>query len=122
MASLGELPSKCVSRRANMNMLRLVVITFCVALCACSNHKVTSTAVRRYVIEGDVIKTNLNDQTATIKHQEIKGWMGAMTMDYPVPSKTDMAKLHPGEHIKGTVFVQDEEFWVGDIQDEAPKP
>lgn len=105
-----------------MNKLLFVFLTFFLALCACSNHKVTSTAVRRYPIEGDVIKVSLNDQTATIKHSEIKGWMGPMTMDYPVPSKTDMAKLHPGEHFKGTVFVQDEEFWVGDIQDEAPKP
>jgi Cu/Ag efflux protein CusF len=84
---------------------------------ACSNHKVTSTAVRRYPIEGDILKMNPGDQTATIKHLAIAGWMSAMTMDYSIPSKTDYAKVHVGDHIKATVFVQDEEFWVGDIQD-----
>ena len=103
-----------------MTRLRFVSLVLLLALAACSNHKVTSTAVRRYPIEGDIIKINLADQTATIKHQEIKGYMGDMTMDYPIPSHTDMAKLHPGDHIKGTVFVQDEEFWVGDIQDPPP--
>jgi len=106
-----------------MTRLCFLVLTPCISLLllACSNHKVTSTAVRRYPIEGDVLKMNQGEQTATIKHQEIKGWMGAMTMDYQIPSKTDYGKLHPGDHIKGTVFVQDEEFWVGDIQDEPAK-
>ena len=106
-----------------MNRLRLLVLTPCIALAmlSCSNHKVTSTAVRRYPIEGDILRMNPAEQTATIKHLEIKGWMGPMTMDYQIPSKTDYGKLHQGDHIKGTVFVQDEEYWVGDIQDEPAK-
>jgi Cu/Ag efflux protein CusF len=87
---------------------------------ACSNHKVTSTAVKRFPIEGEILQMNPGAQTAKIKHKEIPGWMGAMTMDYQIPSKTDYGKIHVGDKIKGTVFVQDEEFWVGDIQD-APK-
>jgi hypothetical protein len=39
-----------------------------------------------------------------------------MTMDYPFRSKEDYAKLHPGDHITGTVFVQGDDFWVGEIQ------
>ena len=67
---------------------------------------------------------NPGDQTATIKHGAIPEWngMGPMTMDYQIPSKADYAKLHTGDHIKGTVFVQDQEFWVGDIQDDAKQP
>ena len=101
---------------------RILLLSLTLLAAACSNHKVTSTAVRRYPMEGEILRLNQGEQTATIKHQEIKGWMGAMTMDYQVPSKTDYAKLHPGEHIKATVFVQDEEFWVGDVQDEPVKP
>jgi protein SCO1/2 len=91
-------------------------------LSACSNHKVTSTAVKRYAIEGEILKVNPGEQTATIKHKEIPGWMGAMTMDYQIPSKTDYGKVHVGDRIKATVFVQDEEFWVGDIQDPPKTP
>ncbi len=95
----------------------------CLVLGACSNHKVTSTAVKRFPIEGEILKINPGDQTATIKHRPIPGWMDtAMTMEYQIPSKTDYAKIHAGDHIKGTVFVQDQEFWVGDIQDEVKQP
>jgi Cu/Ag efflux protein CusF len=87
---------------------------------ACSNHIVKSTLTKRYPIEGDVLTMNQGDTTAKIKHQAIQGWMGGMTMDYLVPSKADFAKLHPGDHFKGTVFVQDEEFWLGDIQESGP--
>lgn len=107
-----------------MTRLRFLVLIpgITLFLLGCSNQKVTSTAVRRYPIEGDIVRMNPSEQTATIKHQAVKGWMGAMTMDYQIPSKTDYGKLHPGDHIKGTVFVQGEEFWVGDIQDEPAKP
>jgi len=93
-----------------------LVIGLMLALPACSR-KVASTAVKRYPIEGEILKMNPGDQTATIKHGAIQGWMGAMTMEYQIPSKADYAKLHQGDHFKGTVFVQDQEFWVGDIQD-----
>jgi Cu/Ag efflux protein CusF len=104
--------------------MRRLFLAACLALAACSNHKVTSTAVKRYPIEGDIVKMSPGDQTATIKHLAIPEWngMGAMTMDYQIPSKADYAKLHTGQHIKGTVFVQDQEFWVGDIQGDAPQP
>jgi Cu/Ag efflux protein CusF len=106
-----------------MTRLRFFAVAI-IALAAfsCSHRKVTSTAVRRFPIEGDILRLNPGEQTATIKHLEIPGWMGAMTMDYQIPSKTDYAKIHPGDHIKATVFVQDEEFWVGDIQDAPNKP
>jgi Cu/Ag efflux protein CusF len=99
-----------------------LVIFAVLSISACSTRKVTSTAVKRFPVEGEVLKMNPGDQTATIKHQAIAGWMGAMTMDYQIPSKADYAKLHTGDHIKGTVFVQDQEFWIGDIQDDAKQP
>jgi protein SCO1/2 len=103
-------------------MALMAPILMALTMCACSGRKVTSTAVKRFPIEGEILKMNPGDQTATIKHKAIPGWMGAMTMDYSIPSKADYAKLHTGDHIKGTVFVQDEEFWVGDIEDDAKQP
>ena len=52
----------------------------------------------------------------------IEGWMGAMTMDYPIRTKEDFAKLHPGDRIDGTVYVQDEDYSVGDIHRAPPGP
>ncbi len=103
-----------------MTRLRFLSAALFFVVAACSSHKVTSTLTKRYPIEGVVLSMNQGDTTAKIKHQAIPGWMGPMTMDYLVPSKVDFANLHAGEHFKGTVFVQDEEFWLGDIQESAP--
>jgi len=104
--------------------MRKPALAIALLISACSNHKVTSTAVQRYPIDGVIVRVNQGEQTATIQHKAIPGWhnMGAMTMDYPIPSKTDFGKLHSGDHITGTVFVQDEEFWVGDITDDTKQP
>ena len=83
---------------------------------ACGTKTPPKGPVKQYAIEGEVLKVNPADQTATIRHGDIEGWMHAMTMDYPIRTKEDFAKLHPGDHIKGTVFVQDEDYSVGSIQ------
>lgn len=128
LAADRELPSKCACAPRMTRLLprpRFAVPTVLTAFVlltasACSSHKVVSTLTKRYPVEGDVLAMKPGEQTATVKHLEIKGWMGPMTMDYPVPSRADYAMLHPGDHIKGFVFVQDEEFWLGDIQEAAP--
>jgi Cu/Ag efflux protein CusF len=47
--------------------------------------------------------------------------MEAMTMEYPVREKAEFAKLHVGDRITATVFVQDLDYWVGHIHREAGK-
>jgi Cu/Ag efflux protein CusF len=87
---------------------------------ACSGQKANNAPIQKYSMDGEIMRVNSADQTATIKHKDIEGWMKAMTMDYSIRNKDDFAKLHPGDHINGTVYVQGDDFWVGDIH-EAPK-
>jgi len=67
---------------------------------------------------------NGGGHVATIKHEEIKGFMGPMTMGYPVKDASEFGKLSVGEPITATVYVTDDEMWVGNIQKDssAPKP
>jgi len=92
--------------------LLLIAAWFAVA---CGKPKPAAGPVHEYRIDGMILKTNSADQTATIKHKAIEGWMGAMTMDYPIRTKEDFSKLHPGDRITGTVYVQDEDYSVGNI-------
>ena len=98
-------------------MNRLIVLALaCVAmLCAACTKPRPTVPVKEYKIVGEILKINPTEQSATIRHEAIEGWMGAMTMDYPIKSKEEMAKLHVGDHIDGTVYVQDEEYSVGNI-------
>jgi len=90
-----------------------------VALFSCRT--APSVPVREYQLVGEVLRLDVVHRVATIKHQAIKGWMEAMTMEYPVREKAEFAKLHVGDRITATVFVQDMDYWVGRIHKESEK-
>jgi Cu/Ag efflux protein CusF len=58
---------------------------------------------------------------AAIEHDEIVGWMDAMTMTFPVPEKADWEKLSVGAQIQATVFVSDDGFHIGEIEVITPE-
>ena len=72
--------------------------------------------VREFDLQGEVIRLNPQTRIATIRHEEIKGWMEAMTMDFPVRQGEDLANLKPGSRIQATVFVEDLQFSIGNVR------
>ncbi len=67
-------------------------------------------------MRGEILGLDAAGHVATIKHEEIKGFMGAMTMGYPVKDPAEFAKLTAGEPITATVYSQGDDFWIGNIQ------
>ena len=67
-------------------------------------------------MRGVVMSVDAAGHTATIKHEAIKGFMGAMTMGYPVKDPAELSKLSAGEPITATVYVKGDDFWVGNFQ------
>ena len=85
----------------------LASLALCLLLAACSGatpHK----PVKEYQLHGEILGLDAGGHVATIKHDEIKGFMGAMTMGYPVKDTSEFAKLSVGEPITATVYVTDE--------------
>jgi protein SCO1/2 len=78
--------------------------------------------VKQYAMRGEVTELDPQRQVATIKHEDIKGFMHAMTMEYGVHEKTEFAKLHPGDKIDATLFVQGDDYWIGQIKPAAAVP
>lgn len=79
---------------------------------------------KTYQLRGEVTGLDAGAHVATIKHGEIKGFMGAMTMGYPVKDASEFSKLSVGEPISATVYVNGDDMWVGNIQKDstnAPK-
>jgi Cu/Ag efflux protein CusF len=70
----------------------------------------------RYAVRGEVLELDAEKQVATLKHDEIVGWMDAMTMSFPVPDKTEWGKLSVGALIRATLFVNDDGFHLGEIE------
>ncbi len=87
----------------------------CVLLTACAGVAVQKTTT--YPMHGVVQSLDPNSRSATIKHDDIAGFMSAMTMEYPVKDPAEFTKLRVGETIDATVFVQDSDFWLGKIRE-----
>jgi Cu/Ag efflux protein CusF len=77
--------------------------------------------LQKYELKGEVTRLDAEAKIATIRHEAIGDWMGAMTMDFPVKEAADFDKLAPGKPVNATVFVQGLNYWVGDVKD-TPSP
>ena len=81
-----------------------------------------SLAIKHYQMHGKVISVNAAEKSAKIEGADIPGWMSAMTMDYPVKDASELPKLAADKMIEATVFVEGDNFWIGEIKDAAPAP
>jgi Cu/Ag efflux protein CusF len=102
-----------------------VAIALLVVLAACQQVPIKEEAkdepLRRYALHGEVLRLDTQGKIAAIKHQKIGDWMEAMTMEFPVKDPTEFDRLHIGEKIDATVFVQGNSYWVAEIhEDTAP--
>jgi protein SCO1/2 len=101
--------------------LAAAVLLCVVALSRCSHTSETSGAVKRYGLRGEIVRLDPQTHAALIKHEQIEGWMKAMTMEYPVKDNREFQALHEGDRITATVFVRDLDYWIGEIHHEAPR-
>ena len=80
-------------------------------------------AVREYPLQGKVLAVDVQGHQATIQHGDIPGFMGAMTMAYPIKDDAALAKLKRGDEIKAVVVVDDTKgLWLDQIQIIQPAP
>jgi Cu/Ag efflux protein CusF len=82
-----------------------------VLLAACSS----APPAKRYAMQGEVRSLDPASKTATINAGKITGWMEAMTMEFPVKPDAEFQKLHVGDHVQGTVVVNDLKYFLTDV-------
>src|SRR5260370_42624520 len=79
-----------------------------------------------YTLVGQVMAVNPPQKMVTVKHDEIKGFMGAMTMPYEVRDPKLLDGLTPGDLINGTLIVVSNGAYLSTIkktgQARLPKP
>ena len=73
-------------------------------------------AVKRYPMHGKILAVDAPAKSARIEAGPIGDWMGAMTMNYPIKDDAALPTLTSGSTIDATVFVQGDDFWVGEIK------
>lgn len=86
---------------------------------------------QRYELQGTVVSVDIVAGRATIDHEEIPGFMGAMTMPFVVEDEEGLGHLGAGDRVRATLVVQADRSWIAKILsidslvsregDEAPK-
>src|SRR5438132_13347298 len=67
---------------------------------------------KRYPLKGKIVAVDKTDRTATIAHEDIVGYMPAMTMPFKIKNDADLEMVKPGDQVTGTLVVDDTSSWV----------
>jgi protein SCO1 len=99
-----------------MRFHKIFTLLLLFALPACGSND------REYTLQGQILSIEPNRLQADIKHEEIKGFMAAMTMPYKVRDAKELADLKPGDLITSTLVVVSNDAYLKDVKrvGEAP--
>jgi len=68
----------------------------------------------RYPLVGEIIEVDPGQQVLVVTHEEIKGYMPAMTMEFKV-SPADLANAKPGQRIRAEMVSRETDFFLEKI-------
>ncbi len=69
----------------------------------------------RYELEGKVVSVEADAGRVTVAHKEVPGFMGAMTMPFPVADRQILASMQEGDKLRATLVVQGSSHWLEDL-------
>jgi protein SCO1/2 len=102
-----------------------VVLTVCVVLSACggpppadSSRAEPGAAAKeqRYDLKGTVVSLDKTQSSMLINHEEIKGFMSAMTMSYSVKDPKALDAVAKGDVITAKLVSTGEAYWIEDVK------
>lgn len=103
-----------------MNVVTTACVLLALTLAACAGPKpdnaASQAAAKEYPMRGEIRNLDPGGHVATIKHENIPGFMNAMTMGYQVKDPAEFSKLQVGEQITATVYVKGDDMWVANIK------
>jgi protein SCO1 len=77
---------------------------------------------RRFDLRGKVISVDKQHREVTLQHEEIKGFMDAMTMPFTVKEDWALAALEPGQTVEATLVVQEDRSWIEGLKISKTEP
>ena len=95
-----------------------LVLLLCAVVAACGS----KSDERRYTLQGQVLALEPARKQVTLKHEEIKGFMPAMTMPYEVREATALDGLAPGDLINATLVVYSNGAYISGIRKVGTAP
>jgi protein SCO1 len=97
----------------------LLLLTLVTAACGGGT---TSGDRREYTLQGQVLSIESDLKQAVIRHEEIAGFMAAMTMPYSVADPKEYESLSPGDLITATLIVEPTRAYLQDVKKVGSAP
>ena len=69
-----------------------------------------------YTLKGKIVARDAGDNTLSIDHESIPGFMEAMKMDYSVRGADVAALPADGQRIEAKLHVTDDSAWITDVK------
>ena len=79
-------------------------------------HRAASTNIQTYSVKGVIKELKPADRTVVIKHEEIPGYMSAMTMPFEVKDPKELSGLQPGDQVTFRMLITDIDGWIDQIR------
>jgi protein SCO1/2 len=90
-----------------------LLIALVLSLSACREKPPqASDSAKRYEIKGKVVSADKSEHKVTIEHEEIPGYMEAMTMPFTLLDDWAYPELKPGAQIQATLVVDTGRSWL----------
>lgn len=75
-----------------------------------------------YDLVGIIVSRDVSKNELTVDHEEIPGYMAAMTMPYEVRGQNVAELPADGSPITGKVHATEEAYWLTDVTSSGPAP
>ena len=102
-----------MTRRAAVQSLLLLAALLCALLASGCQSK-----TKHYDLKGQVLDKNPATNEVTVKHEDIPGFMPAMTMSYPVKDQNGFHQVEPGDIITAEVVTANNgnQYWLENVR------
>lgn len=77
--------------------------------------KVASADAKRFPLKGKIVSVDQAKKEAVIEHEEIPGFMDAMTMRFPIREDYILAEMRKDTEIRAELVVDKDEYWLEKI-------
>lgn len=104
----GRVRTECIARWAARWLAVAVVAAGLVAALGACNKPAAAPQIKRFHLKGKIVSIDTANNSLTIAHEAIPGFMDAMTMPYSVKSAQSLAGLNPGDEITADVVVPED--------------
>jgi protein SCO1/2 len=91
-----------------------IALAFTLSLIAACGERAADS--REFTLQGQVISLAADHKEATIKHEEIIGFMPGMTMPYKVRDAKEFENLAPGDLINSTLVVESNDAYLKGVK------